>query len=69
MTTCKGCRWLAMTWAKSRRSYARLVARGLSAEGAKSKSPLCHHCAGEMIRQINPRPGARPRSSSRWRAR
>ena len=48
MTTCKGCRWLAMTRAELRRSYARLVARGLSAEVAKSKSPLCHHCAGEQ---------------------
>ena len=48
MTSCKGCRWLVMTWAKSRRSYAGLVARGLSAEGAKRKSPLCHHSAGAL---------------------
>jgi hypothetical protein len=48
MTTCKGCCWLVMTWAESRRSYARLIAHGLSAEGAKSKSLLCHHCAGEQ---------------------
>jgi len=48
MTTCKGCRWLVMTWAESRRSYARLVAHGLSAEGAKSKSPLCHHSTGAL---------------------
>ena len=34
----RGCRWLVMTWAEPCRSYARLVARGLSAEGAKSKS-------------------------------
>jgi hypothetical protein len=27
MATCNGCRWLAMTWAESRRSYARLVAK------------------------------------------
>ena len=38
MTTCKGCRWLAMTRAESRRSYARLVAHGLTARGPKAKA-------------------------------
>jgi hypothetical protein len=47
MATCNGCRWLAMTWAKSRRCYAKLVAHGLTARGP-SKSPLCHNCAGEQ---------------------
>lgn len=49
---CKGCRY-AMTWADTKRQFARALSRGLTVEQAKEASPRCQKCMTSLIRLMN----------------
>ena len=49
--TCKHCRFPRLTWAESKKSYARMVKRGLSPDEAMSLTPSCSKCATAVMRE------------------
>jgi hypothetical protein len=70
MKNCTCCGFSMLSWAESRRSFARLVRLG-TPEEAKSKSPMCSRCVRTLLKEAGLDPSPKYESSviSGWRSR